>query len=100
MLGCAVRLDGVRASFARTNAQNFLNRRDKNLPVPDPARSSCLLDRFYSSFDEGIVQDHFQLHLRQEVDHILGPPIEFRMTLLPTEAFGFGDSDPLDANFL
>ena len=42
---------------------------------------------------------HFQLHLRQEVDHVFGAAIEFGMAFLPAETLHLGDGDAGDPGF-
>ncbi len=39
-------------------------------------------------------EDHLDLDLRQEVDDVLGAPVELGMTLLPAEALHLGDGEP------
>ena len=43
----------------------------------------------------GIVDHHFDLHLRQEVDRVFGTAVGLRMALLATEPADFGDRHPL-----
>ena len=41
---------------------------------------------------------HLDLHLRQEVDHVLGAAIELGVALLAAEALHLGDGEPGDAD--
>ena len=59
-----------------------------------------LLNRLHRTLDERIFHDHLDLHLGQKVDYVLGPPIEFGVAFLPSEALGLGDGDALDPDFM
>src|SRR5205823_7261920 len=48
--------------------------------------------------DQIVGNDHFDLDLRQKVDHVFGATIEFRVALLPTEALDLGDGESAHAD--
>jgi hypothetical protein len=56
-------------------------------------------DRIRGENGGGAGDDHFDFHLRQEIDDIFCPAIEFGVALLPAEAFHFRDGDPGNARF-
>src|SRR5262245_8689420 len=91
-------LQRLRADFAGADADDLLEVEYEDLPVADLAGVRRLLDRLdhlleHVAFDRG-----FDLDLRQEVDHVLGPTVELRVALLPPEALDLGDRNPLHAD--
>src|SRR5262249_28580956 len=71
---------------------------DEDLAVADLSGTGRVLDGLDGAFDDVVGQGGFDLHFRQKVDHVFGAPIELRVSLLPAEAFDFGDGDALYAN--
>ena len=59
-----------------------------------------LLDRLDRALDQRLFHHDLDLHLRQEIDNVLGPAIELRVAFLAAEALGLGHSDPLDADLV
>src|SRR5207245_8826091 len=59
-----------------------------------------LLDRLAGALDHGILHDHFDFDLGQEIDDVLRPPIQLGMAFLTAEALGLGDRDALDADLV
>jgi hypothetical protein len=47
-----------------------------------------------------VAEHHFNFHLGEEIHDVFGAAIKFGVTLLPAKAFGLGDRDPLQTNFL
>src|SRR3712207_5486219 len=94
------RLYGVAALFASTDADDFFDGCYEDLAVTDPAGMGLLLNRFDRAFDQTVVQNDFDLHLRQEVHDIFSTPVQFRVAFLSTETLGFGDGNPLDPDFV
>src|SRR6516225_1839979 len=92
--------DRVWAALAGADADRLVDRRDKYLAVSDPAGMRGLLDRLDRALDQRLLHHDLDLHLRQKVDHIFGPAIEFGVTLLAPETLGLGDGDTLDADFV
>src|SRR4051812_24773909 len=94
------RLDCVDAGLTRPDPDRFLDVRDENLAVPDPAglgRASYRLDGF---FDHVIAEDNFDLHLGKEIHDVFGTAIELGMPLLAPESLRLGDRDALQSVFL
>src|SRR5690606_14937134 len=102
LLGRGVRracLDRVGIGFAGTDADGLLQIDDKDLAVTDLAGVGCLGDRLDHPIELVVGNCHIDLHLRQEVDDVLSTAIQLSVSLLPTEAFDFGDGDALYADF-
>jgi hypothetical protein len=57
-------------------------------------------DRLHRAFDHGVVADHFDLHLGEEVHHVFGAPVQLGMALLPPEPLGLDDRDALQAHLV
>src|SRR4028119_1199138 len=70
------------SGLARADGDGLFGRRYENLAVADPACLGRLADRLDGAFDRLVVEDDLKLHLRQEVDHVLRPAVEFGMALL------------------
>ena len=47
-----------------------------------------------------VLDHHLDLHLGQEVDHVLGAPVELGVALLPAEALDLGHGHALEADLL
>src|SRR6478752_1479636 len=92
--------DRVCAGLAGADADRPLDGRYKNLAIADPARLGGLDDRFDGAVHHVVSQYDLDLHLRQEIDHVLGPAIELGMPLLAAEALGFEDCDTLKPHLL
>src|SRR5438128_788226 len=69
------RLDGIPATLAGADTDGLVDRGDKDLAVADPAGMRRLLDRLDRTLDQRLLHHDLDLHLRQEIDHILGPAI-------------------------
>src|SRR5437867_8696969 len=94
----AQKLDRVAASLSRADANHLLDRQDEDLPVADPPRLCCLLDRFHHVRHLLVAHDDLEFHLRQEIDDVLGPPVKLGVPLLPSEALHFAHGDALHAD--
>ena len=55
-------------------------------------------DGLYAAIDVHVLHHHFDLHLRQEVHHVLGPAVQLGVPFLPTEALDFGHGQPGNAD--
>jgi len=75
-------------------AHHLLDAGDEDLPVADLAGLGGLDDGFDRSVEVGILHDHLDLDLRQEVDHVLGAAIQLGVALLAAEALHLGDGEP------
>src|SRR5947199_4417162 len=79
-------LNGSRSSLPGADADHVLHRRDEDLPVPDPSGASTLDDGL-DGFRDPLVRDqHGDLHLGEEIDDVLRPAVELRVTPLAAEA--------------
>src|SRR5215218_7750461 len=93
-------LDGVCSGLPGPDPNRLLDRRYKNLAIADPAGLGCLSDRLDRPFDTVIREHDLELHLREEVDDVLGTTIEFGMALLTPEPLRFDDGDTLQPDIL
>src|SRR5579872_273765 len=92
--------DRVRAALAGADADRFLDGRDEDLAVADPAGMRRVLDRLDRTLDHRLFHDDLDLHLGQEVDDVFGATVQLGMTLLPAKTLGLGHGDPLDPDFV
>src|SRR5215469_4115153 len=76
-------LNRVLATFAGADADDILDRGDENLAVTDASGASGVDDRLHGAFQYGILANHLDLYLREEIDHVLSTTVEFGMALLP-----------------
>src|SRR5471032_2294658 len=98
LLSPCLLLESVRAGFTGTNANDLFNRGDEDLAVADLACAGCTLYRFDGLVDDVVGDRCFDLHFRQEIDHVFGAAIQLRVALLAAEAFYLGHGDARDAN--
>src|SRR6266850_8183913 len=78
------------AALASANSDGVVDARHEDLAVADAAgmgRAADCLDRL---LDHLILDDELDLHLGQEVDHVLGAAIQLGMALLPAETLHLG----------
>ncbi len=61
---------------------------------------SSFLDRVDCAFYRTVGKHNFNLKLGQEVDHVLRTAVEFRVSALAPEAFGFNNGHSLQTNLL
>src|ERR1043165_2540516 len=94
------RLDGICSGFACPDPDRFFDIGHENFAVADAARLCSAPDRIDRFVGHVVAQHDFDFHFREKIDHVLGAAIEFGVTFLTTEAFGLGDSDALQPNFL
>ena len=85
------------AGLAGADTDNFFQRGDKDLAVPDLARTGGCFNGLDGLFDEIVRDGRFDTKLGQEIDGILSTAIELGMTLLATEALDFGNCQALDS---
>src|ERR1700745_618830 len=83
----------VTSPFSRADADDVFDRQHEDLSVTDPAGLGGALDRVDDLRHQLVADDDVELHLRQEVDDILGAAIKLRVTLLPPESFYFAHRD-------
>src|SRR5262249_35709761 len=92
--------DGVESGFARPDPDRFLNIGDEDFSVADPPGLGSAPDRLDGFLNHVIAQHNLDLHLRKKIDDVFGASIQLRVSLLAPEAFGFGDRNALQSNFL
>src|ERR1700687_1972576 len=86
-------LDRSFAGFAGADANHLLHRSHEYLTVADLARMSRFDHGFDRTVDKRVADDHFDLHLGQEIDHVLGAAIKLGMSFLAPESLHFGDGE-------
>src|SRR5690606_34408500 len=92
--------DGVAALLAGADADGFLDRGDEDLAVADASGAGRLHDRLDRAVEEGVVQDHLDLDLGQKVDDVFGSAVKLGMALLPSEALGLQNRNPLQSHLV
>src|SRR5665213_114200 len=95
-----LRSDRVGAALTRADADRLVDRADEDLAVADAAGMGRVLDRLDGAFDQGVLHDDLDLHLRQEIHHVLGAAVELGMAFLATETLGLGHGDALDPHLV
>src|ERR1700722_10283543 len=93
-------LDGVHPRLPRPDPDGFLDSRNEDFSVANTPGLGGAADRFDRFFDHVVAKHNLDLHLGEKIDHVLCATIKFGMPLLPAEAFGLGDSDALEPDFL
>src|SRR5215212_8627585 len=78
----------------------FLDARYKNLAIADAPGMGRLADCLDGALDHVVGDDDLKLHLRQEVDDVLGAAVEFGVALLPAEPFRLDHGDALQPHLL
>ena len=86
--------------FRQYECEWLVRRADENLAVPDLVGLSGVHDGLDSLVDLIVVQNHFDLHLGQEIHHIFGAAIQFGVPFLTTKAFDFDHAQTLNADVL
>src|SRR5262249_31010846 len=89
--------EGALAVLARANTDHVADRRHENLAVADLPGVGRVLDRFDRAFHLIVGDDDFELHLRDEVDLILGATVVLGLPLLPAEPLHLAHRETLDA---
>src|SRR5262249_56201639 len=87
----AADLDGRCTTLAGADADHFLHRGDEYLSVSDPAGTRSLEDRLHGFPDPLVGNQDGDLHLGQEVHHVLGSPVELGVPLLAPEPLHLAD---------
>src|SRR5262245_35098882 len=93
-------LDCVQSGLPGADPDRFLDVGDKYLAVADPPGLGGATDRVDGSFHHVVAKYDFDFDLGEEIHHVLGAAIEFRMSLLATEALGFRHRDALQTDLL
>src|SRR5688500_3970893 len=87
-----------RIGLAGADADDFFQIEHEDLAVADLAGVRRFLDRLDHLLEQLGLDRGFDLHLGQEVDHVLGAAVELGVALLPAEPLDLGDGDPLHAD--
>src|SRR5262245_11039606 len=74
-------------ALAGANADHFIHRSDEHTPIPDTPSDRGFLDGLDYVRDHVFADNDFKLDFGEEIDHVLGPTVQFGVTLLTTEAF-------------
>jgi hypothetical protein len=74
------------------------HRGDEDLAVADLAGARRLDDRLDRRLELAVGDHHLDLHLGQEIDDVLGAPVELGVALLPAEALHLGHGQAGDAD--
>ena len=90
-------LQRVFAGLAGANANGLLDVADEHLAIADLAGASRRLDGVDDGLGAIIGDRDIDLDLRDEIDRILGSPIDLGVSLLTTEASDFGGGQPVYA---
>src|SRR5437764_5996140 len=91
-------LDGFLAMFPGPNTHYVVNRQDENFAITDTSSMSCRHNGIDNIVHLLFRRKDFKFRLGQKIDHILGTPVQFRMSLLTSKALHLGYCQPLDAN--
>ena len=94
--GAGPELDRVLVDLAGANPDHALDRGDEDLAVADLAGLGGLDDRLDAALGVAVLHHDLDLHLGQEVDHVLGAAVELGVALLPAEALDLGDGQAGD----
>src|SRR5205823_5664382 len=86
------------APLASADADHLVDGGHEDLPVPDPPCLGGTLDRLQSLWHHLVGEHHLDLHLGQEIDHVLRAPIQLGVAFLTSEPLDLGDGKPEDAH--
>src|SRR5262245_21107581 len=92
--------DGVGSRLAGADADRLFDGGDEYLAVADATGLRGLLDGVEGLRHHFVGQHHLDLHLGQEIDHVLGAAVKLGVSLLPAEAFRLNDGDALQTDLL
>src|SRR5688572_23136651 len=87
-----------RIGLAGADADHFFQIEHEDLAVADLAGVSRALDRIDHLLEELALHGGFDLHLGQEVDHVLRAAVELGMAFLTPESLHLGHGDALHAD--
>src|SRR5688500_736231 len=87
-----------RIGLAGADANHFFQIEHEDLAVADLAGVRRALDRFDRLLDQLRLDRSLDLHLGQEVHHVLRAAIELGVAFLPSEPFHLGHGDSLHAD--
>src|SRR5262249_57151799 len=85
-----------RAPLSRSEAEGLLDRQHEDLAIADLTRASRVLDRLGDDRRPLVRHQDLDLHLGQELHHVLRAPVELGVPLLAPEPLHLGDGHALD----
>src|SRR5712664_1199494 len=86
------------ASFARADADDLVHGGHEDLAVPDAPGLGRALDRLQGFWHHLVGQHHLDLHFWQEVDDVLGAPVQLGVPFLTPESLHLGDGETQHAD--
>src|SRR5512140_3003312 len=92
------RLQGFLPPLAGPDPDHLLEVEDEDLPVADLPRARGGQDPFDHHGHQLVVHCRLDLHLGDEVDHVLRPAVHLRVTFLSPEPLHLGDGHSGDAD--
>ena len=90
--------DRCLSALTRSDADHVFDRCHEDLSIPDAPGVAGLEQGVRDLLDHRVGHDNLELHLGQEVDHVLGTPVELAVALLASESLDLADGQPLDAD--
>src|SRR5262245_58245305 len=90
----------VGSGFAGADANGLFDRGNEDLAVADAPGLGGLLDRIQGFGQHVVAEHHLDLHLGQEIHHVLSTAIELGVALLATKSLGLDNGNALQANLL
>src|SRR5579859_2562557 len=97
---CRRALDRVLAAFAGADADDILDRRDEDLAVANASGAGGVDDCLHRTLQDRVVTDDFDLHLGEEIDHVLGAAVQLGVALLAAKSLCLDHGDALQADFV
>ena len=79
-------LDGIRARFTGTNADNLFQGGNKNFAIANFSGVGRFQNRIDDIIDHIIIDGDFKLNLGQEINHVLGTSVKLGMAFLTAKA--------------
>src|SRR5229473_8652624 len=92
--------DGVQSGFPGSDPNGFFDVGDEDLAVADPPGLGGATDRLDGFLDHVVAEHNLDLHLGEEIHHVLGAAIKLGVSLLAAESLGLGHGDALQPDLL
>src|SRR3990170_251258 len=89
--------ESVGPHLAGADPDDLVDGYHPDLPVADLARPCGLGDRVDDPLDLGVFAEHLHLHLRHEVDLVLGAAVDLGVAALAPEPLHLGGREAVDA---
>src|SRR5262245_20499334 len=91
-------LEGISAALVRADAYDVLHLADDDLAVTDLSGARGLHQRLDDRLFHVVGDQDLETHLRDELDAVLGTPVQLRVAALATEALDLGDRHPVHSH--